>query len=208
MVIQITRSKTVIPSTYVLHGQTLETVSSAKYLGVNLHSTLNWSDHVQQVSASANRTLGFLKRNIRTKNQGIRQTAYKALVRPVLEYSSTVWSPPTQSNIDKLEMTQRRAARWVCNNYSYQASVTDMLQTLKWRSLEDRRSDARLCLLFKIIYGLVAINMPAYIRHPVRISRHQHPLAFCQIPTRFDYYKYSFFPLAVVQWNSLPACTA
>ena len=85
-VIQVTRSKTVIPSTYVLHGQTLETVSSAKYLGVSLHSTLNWSNHVQQVSSSTNRTLGFLKRNIRTKNLGIRQTAYKALVRQVLEY--------------------------------------------------------------------------------------------------------------------------
>ena len=45
-VIQVTRSKTIIPSTYVLHGHTLETVSSAKYLGVNLPSNLNWSIHV------------------------------------------------------------------------------------------------------------------------------------------------------------------
>ena len=207
-VIQVTRSKKLIPSVYTLHGHILETVSSAKYLGVNLTNDLNWSNHVQQVSSSANRSLGFLKRNIRSKNPGIRQTAYKALVRPVLEYSSPVWSPHTQQNINKLEMTQRRAARWVHNDYSYQSSVTEMLNKLNWRSLEDRRSDARLCLFFKIIYGLVAIDMPTYIRHPSRISRHQHPLAFCQIQSRFDYYKYSFFPLAVIQWNSLPAYIA
>ena len=109
-VIQVTRSKKLIPSVYTLHGHILETVSSAKYLGVNLTNDLNWSNHVQQVSSSANRSLGFLKRNIRSKNPGIRQTAYKALVRPVLEYSSPVWSPHTQQNINKLEMTQRRAA--------------------------------------------------------------------------------------------------
>lgn len=89
-VIQVTRSKKITPSTYSLHGHTLETVNSAKYLGVNLNNDLHWTKHVYQVSSSANRSLGFLKRNIRSKNPGIRQTAYNALVRPVLEYSSPV----------------------------------------------------------------------------------------------------------------------
>ena len=204
-VIHITRSKKPIPSSYVLHGRVLETVSSAKYLGVNISSNLTWTDHIQKVSASGNRTLGFCKRNIRSKNPAIRSTAYKALVRPVLEYSSTVWSPHAKSGIDKLERVQRRAARWISNDYSYQSSVTTMLNNLKWRSLQHRRDDARLVLFYKIIHGLVAFPMPPYIIHLLKQTRLSHPLAYRQIHTSVDYYKFSYFPLAIWQWNHLPA---
>ena len=44
-------------------------------------------------------------------------------------------------------MIQRRAARWVLGRYDRLDS--DMLSSLKWRSLELRRSDARLCMLCK-----------------------------------------------------------
>ena len=204
-VLHITRARTPVQSSYSLHGQILKSVSSAKYLGVNLTADLTWKEQVQKASTAGNRTLGFLKRNIRSKNPGIRSVAYKAMVRPTLEYASAVWSPYTKQDIDKVEMVQRRAARWVMHDYSRTSSVSSMLDHLKWRSLQDRRSDARLCLFFKIVHRLVAIEMPPYIQHPVRGSRLSHSLSFRQIHTHVDYYKYSLFPLAVFQWNSLPA---
>ena len=57
--------------------------------------------------------------------------AYKTLVRPLVEYSSSVWSPYTKSNIARLEMVQRRAARWTLSEYSPYASVTQMLESIK-----------------------------------------------------------------------------
>ena len=41
--------------------------------------------------------------------------------------------------LNKIEMVQRRAARYVTNRQRNTSSVGDMLQHLKWRSLEDRR---------------------------------------------------------------------
>ena len=207
-VIHVSRSRSPLAAEYLLHGQVLESVTSSKYLGVDIGDNLSWNQHIQKVSGAANRTLGFVKRNIRTKNKVIRETAYKALVRPKVEYASPVWSPYTQKNIDRLEMVQRRAARWTLNNYSTYASVTDMLSNLGWRSLQNRRSDARLCLFFKIVHGLVAVPLPPFVRHPTRAPRHSHDLYFSQIQTRTDYYKYSFFPLAIVQWNRLPSVVA
>ena len=166
-VLQVTRSRAPFPSQYTLHGQVLETVPSAKYLGVNFSKNLSWNNHIQRICNSANRSLGFVKRNIRTKDPGVRELAYKALVRPLVEYASPVWSPYTKTYIDKIEMVQRRAARWTTNNFSCQASVIDMLNTLGWRSLKNRRSDARLCLFYKIIHGLVAVPLPPYVQHPV-----------------------------------------
>lgn len=59
----------------------------------------------------------------------------------------------------------------------------------------------------EIVYGLIAIEMPHYIVHPFRMSRLSHPLAYWQLYFRHDYHKYSFFWLAVVQWNNRPANT-
>jgi hypothetical protein len=80
-----------------------------------------------------------------------------------------------------------------------------MLGKLGWRTLEQRRADVRLCLFYKIINGLVAVPIPDYIHPNTRASRHCHPASFMQIHTGADYYKYSFFPCTIVQWNALPS---
>ena len=157
---------------------------------------------------SVNKSLGFLRRNLKTKNTSLRENAYKAIVRPQLEYASPVWDPHTKDDIQKIESVQRRAARCVLGDYSPYSSVTDMIGKLGWRTLEQRRTDSRLILFYKIIYGYVSIPLPSYVIPLPRASRTSHPLAYRQISTRTDYYKYSFYPLTVVQWNSLPASIA
>ena len=55
-------------------------------------------------------------------------------------------------------MVQRRAARWVTGRYHNTSSVSDILRSLDRRSLEQRRVDSWLSMLFKIRYHLVAID--------------------------------------------------
>ena len=203
-VMHISKARNPILTSYTLHGQVLEAVDHAKYLGVELSNNMGWNRHIQSITSKASKSLGFIKRNIKVKNQAVRETAYKTLVRPQLEYASTVWSPFTQKNISQIEMVQRRAARWTLCRHSRLDSVTDMLQTLGWQTLEQRRSIARLCMLYKIYHQLVAIQIPPYFQPQTRLTRHNHPLSLRQIHPHTNSYKYSFFPLAVVQWNSLP----
>ena len=101
-------------------------------------------------------------------------------------------------------MVQRRAVRWTLNSYSTYASVTEMPNKLGSRTLEQRRADARVIMLFEIKHGLVAIPMPPYFEQPSRMTRQSHPLSLRQIYTTASYYKYSFFPAAVVYWIRLP----
>ena len=156
------------------------------------------------MTTKANKTLGYLRRNIRTQHKGIGQTAYQNLVRPQVEYASPVWSPHTDKNINKIEAVHRRAARWVTHDYSSYSSVTQMINILGWRSLEQRRADARLMMFYKIVHDLVEIPLPSYIHRQTRMTRTTHPYHFIQIQTTANYYKYSFLPLAIVQWNNLP----
>ena len=65
--------------------------------------------------------------------------AYTSIVRPVLEYASSVWDPYLDKNILAIEMVQRRAARWVKSDYLWTSSVTSMLSDLNWSTLQHRR---------------------------------------------------------------------
>ena len=162
-VIHVTRRKTPLQTKYHLHGCVLESVPSAKILGVTISEDLKWSEHINNITKKANQTLGFLKRNIRVHNKDLKSTAYKTLVRPQLEYASTVWSPHTDLDINKLESVQSRAARWVTHDYQYTSSVSTMLQDFNWRTLDQRRIDSRLVLLYKVTYNLVAIPASDYL---------------------------------------------
>ena len=139
-----------INSEYILHGQVLETVTCVRYLGVDVsRSTLSWNSHIDRVVNNANRTLGYIRRNIKCQNTDVRESAYNTLVRPQLGYASAVWDLHTKERISKIEMVQRRAARWTLRNYDHQASVTEMINKLGWKTLEQRRADARLCLFLQ-----------------------------------------------------------
>ena len=65
-----------------------------------------WSN----VCTKANRTLGFLRRNLYSCPQEVKEAAYKGLVRPVLDYGSSVCDPPGVVLQEELESVQKRAA--------------------------------------------------------------------------------------------------
>lgn len=203
-VLHITRDKKPVQFTYKLHGQALSPVTDAKYLGVDLSHNLSWNTHINRITSTANRTLGFIKRNIKTKHENVRSLAYNTLVRPQVEYASSVWSPNTEVNKHKLEMVQRRTIRWVKNDYSRHTSVTDLQNTLGWHTLERRRLDARLTMYYKIFNNLVVTTLPPYLLIPNRYTRHMNSLSRIVPHTGKDYFKFSFFPQTTAVWNRLP----
>jgi hypothetical protein len=118
------------------------------------------------ITTKANKTLGFLCRNINISSTTVKEQAYKSLVRPSFEYACSVWDPyTTEENTTRLEQVQRRAARYVTNRYHNTSNVSNMIEHLNWRSLADRRSDARLAMLYKISHELVAIPKQTYSYH-------------------------------------------
>ena len=131
------------------------------------------------------------------------------MVRPILEFSSSVWSPWQEENVNKLEAVQKRAARFVMNIPKYDhTSITKLIkEDLKWETLKERRENTRVTNLYKIINGNLKVPINYHPIHSNTITRTE-PHTFLQYQTIVNPYKYSFFPATIVLWNNLPYHTA
>ena len=105
--ITITKKTRPVKTEYKLHDQILAAVESANYLGVNISSNLSWNTHVDTTAKKATQTLNFVRRNFSCCPMSVREQCYKTLVRPQLEYASSVWDNPVKRNITKIEAVLR-----------------------------------------------------------------------------------------------------
>lgn len=200
-------SKVASPS-YLLNNTPLNNVSSYKYLGVNISNNLSWQAHVDYITCNANRTLGYLRRNFSLAPINLKLLLYKSLVRPKLEYASSIWDPHIHMLIDNIESIQNRSARFILSNYSRTASVTLMKAQLNLYNLSIRRKNSRLCLFHKIYHTNRTLSdslffPPAYISAR---NDHQYKVGvpFCHTNQHFN----SFIPRTCTDWNHLPASIA
>ena len=80
---------------------------------------------------------GWLVRNLVTRQYIIKIRLYKAIIRPTLEYATTVWSPSRIAQIVQLEKVQRKFTKFALNwpnNCSYEERLQELkLPTLVWR---------------------------------------------------------------------------
>ena len=147
---------------------------------------MSWSKHINQITTKANNPLNFIKRNIQTNNPKLKESAYKTYARPLVEYAASVWDPWQNKYIEKIEMIQHRAIRYIFNDYSSSSSVTNM------------REIASLTMFYKIKHNLVNIKFPDNI-HPSLRSGYPFPRS------TMNAHKQSFFPRTAKLWNNLPS---
>jgi len=203
--ISFVRNRKPVKHEYELHHTKLQSVKSAKYLGVTLTSNLTWSEHTNNVVSKANKSLGMLQRNLKVAPNTVKSQAYQTLVRPQLEYACTVWDPHTQQDVDRVEAVQRRAARFCFRRYDRMCSPTELMSRLGWARLAARRQQARLIFLYKMCHGLLNIDVNAHLTPITRPTRHSHSYTFQRPASNKQFHSLSFFPRTIKEWNGLPA---
>ena len=197
---QVSSSPKPISFDYSIHNTVLENVPHTKYLGVTIQSNLKWDVHCKQVAAKATNTLNVPKWNLKSTKE-VREKAYKSLVRPQVEYAASVWSPWLARDKVQIERVQHRAARYVYNTYSRYSSVTAMLQSVDWETLESHRFNMRLHYLQSLLQpGRVALLDYAT---PVTVQTRGNNIKFILPHCSKDMFKHSFLP-ALRGWNALP----
>ena len=162
VLVRCSRSPSPVLHSYLLDDHILDERDEHSYLGVLLHKSLSWSNHITKTAAKASQVFNFLRRNLSNCSSSVKASAYLTIVRPIMEYTSSVWDPHQQCDIQAIEKIQRRAAWWVMSDYGRHSSVSGMLEFLNWPTLESRRRISRLKAIYKGINKLSGLSIPSY----------------------------------------------
>ena len=158
MLISRKRSHSITPPPLFIKTDTaVEQVDSVKHLGVLLTSDLTWTEHISRICNKTRKLIGLMYRRFHHCHPDLMLRLYKAFIRPHLEYAPQVWDPYPAKDIELLERTQKFALRVCCKDWS--ASYCDLLECCQVPSLSDRRRIAKMCHLYKIIYGIADCEM-------------------------------------------------
>ena len=113
-IMHVTHKRNPLLMIYKMNGRPLEITGSHTYLGISINNKLSWDKHISNTVSKANKVLGLLHQSLYSCSPFVKETDYKTLIRPKLEYCSSIWDPYHQEYKNMLVSIQGRAARFVC----------------------------------------------------------------------------------------------
>lgn len=158
--ITFTKKKNIINYDYSIDSIKLDKVSVVRDLGVWFDSSLSFKFHYKNIVAKASRMLGFVMRTAKPfKQLDTFKILYSSLVRSHLEYCSSVWTPIYKVDRDSIESIQRRFLRQLSIKLGLRKTLPeyeDRLAHYNFQGLVERRKIADMCLLHKVVNGLLS----------------------------------------------------
>ena len=185
--------------TYYINGKLISSVNRIKDLGILLSSSLNWDDHYNSNLSKAYKILGLIRRTFSTNLIPVKKKLYISLVRAQLLCCSQVWHPYKIKDILLLERAQRRATKYMLNDYysSYKSQlmklkllplmyifeINDILFFIKSYKSSSIHFNIKICI------SNTRSNTSTKMIHHRSSSNIFHNSYFCRLPR---------------PWNSLP----
>jgi hypothetical protein len=194
-----------------LHQYTLSNIpithsDLVKDLGILIQPNLQFDHHITDITNRANQRAFLIIRSFLSKNPQNLLRAFTVYIRPLVEYSSPVWSPTLHHLIHTIENVQRRFTKRIpgLKNLSY----AERLSNLNLKSLEHRRLISDLVCVYNITHGNSSIQSQDIFTFSHNPSSRGHKFRFEPAICKNDTQQ-SFFAHRVVKpWNSLPISIA
>ena len=189
-----------------MDGVIIGEIPSHKHLGLTFSKTCSWDEHIVNISEKAWTRVNLLKAlKFRVSRKSL-EKMYFAYVRPLLEYSDTVWDNCSLASKKLLDAVHIEAARIVSGGTKL-CSVDKLFQELGWEPLQIRRNKHKLVTFYKILHGLTPTYLldiiPPHINetidYPLRNADH-----FQNFRANSNLFHESFFPSTIRAWNNLP----
>jgi len=137
--------------TYNIDGHVLPFTDHIRDLGVYHDSRLKYDEHISNIVHNAFSRSVLILKCFHSHDYRLLKLAFTTYVRPLLEFSSRVWSPHYKYLIDKLESMQRFFTRKLSG--LNELSHFFRLKMLGLETLERRRLIYDLVLYYKILHG-------------------------------------------------------
>ena len=181
---------------------TIDKVESEKDLGVIFDSKLNFTEHISTKVSKANQIVGLIFRTFTFIDREMFLNLFKSLIRPILEYATTIWSPMYKKDAIQIENVQRRATRLVKG--LKEMSYPERLKILGLPTLEYRRDRADMVQVYKILHGLDKADKDSLFKMATYQQTRGHPLKLFKKRYRLRVRGHFFCNRVVDGWNELP----
>ena len=177
---------------------------SHKHLGPNLDKKLVFGHLIGEKILKANKGIGSINRLRKFLPRDSLLTIYKAFVIPHLDYGDSIYdNPGNASFIERLEFIQYNASLVITGCFRG-TSKEKLYSELGLECLADRCFCRRLCAFFKIVNGFAHMYLSNYLpaHNVASVSLRSRPQIY-PLRARTEYYRNSFFPFCILQWNNL-----
>ena len=107
-----------------------------------MSSNLSWSEHYDHICLKAYRVFNMIRRTIPANTPTtLKKRLYLAMVKSQLTYCSQLWRPRLIKDINRLENVQRRATKYILQDYTsdYKTRLLslELLPLMLWFELQD-----------------------------------------------------------------------
>ena len=187
----------------LFNNNNVSQVNFQTHLGVILDIKLTFEEHLKNVFNKANKTIGLLRKLSNLLPRQTLVTIYKSFIRPHLDYGDVVYDQAFNNSFHaKMESVQYNACLAITEAIRG-TSREKIYRELGLESLQLRRWYRKLCLFYKVFKN----EHPKYLFHLILVICTSHatrtesniPL----IKTKHNFFKNSFFPSAIIEWNNL-----
>ena len=129
-------------------------VKIAKYLGIMVDDKLMWDQHVDYISSKITRSIGILKHIRHFIPQESLLLLYHTLIEPQFRYCCIVWGQCGETQKDKFQTLQNKAARTIAKLQCDESNHSDRLTKFAWLSVRNLVKLDTAVFVFKEINNL------------------------------------------------------
>ena len=141
---------------------TIKASSNITILGVEIDNKLNFESHINEICNKTSKQINALKRMKHFLDRTCKNIIYNSYISSNFNYCPIVWMFTGKINLEKIEKTNKRALRYVANNY--EAEYDDMCQDQKVLNIHKRCIKTVAIQMYKIKHQLVPIYVQELFR--------------------------------------------
>ena len=141
---------------------TIRASSNITILGVEIDNKLNFESHINEICNKTSKQINALKRMKHFLDRTCKNIIYNSYISSNFNYCPIVWMFTGKINLEKIEKTNKRALRYVANNY--EAEYDDMCQDQKVLNIHKRCIKTVAIQMYKIKHQLVPIYVQELFR--------------------------------------------
>ncbi len=186
-------------------NETLESVNSFKYLGVELDRHMTFNNHIDRLCSKVNQCTGLLWQIRSVINTSLAKELYTFLIEPYFLYANYIYDACNKTASDKLQIAQNNTLRAVLKVDSrYSATALHNELNISW--LHEKRKKSTCTIVYKSLNNLnpMKINNLYTIREPGRPLRSSSHVNLKRPKTNLILCERNIKIRGVTYWSELP----